>query len=81
MDFTAIIQQYGIVGGGLIALAWFANKQISQTREDTKEREAKMFSTLERFGNCMDHFSETLTKIDMRLNSVEQKIDELNDGK
>lgn len=54
---------------------WFLYQMVQQNREDTSKREERMYKQLDKFGESMDRFNDTLIAIDKRLEVVEDKID------
>lgn len=53
--------------------------QIAELREDSKRREERLYQQIDKFGDSINKFSETLVKIDNRLGDIEGSL--RNDGK
>ena len=74
-----LITQVGFPIACVIGCAYFIWQKSEQNRADTLRREEKMFEQLKRFGDTLDSFNTTLTKIDSRLEVVEKRIGGLED--
>jgi hypothetical protein len=59
----------------MIAMAIFIYRVLSVVNEQNTKRENDMMSQLTRFGDSLDSFNITLTKIDNRLEIVERLVD------
>lgn len=49
-------------------------KREEREREETAKREERMYSQLDKFGDSMDKFNDTLIVIDTRLQRVEKEV-------
>lgn len=72
-----IITNLGFPIACVCGCAYFIWNTTQQAREDNKERENRLYNQLEKFGEAMEKFNDTLIKIDTRLGAVEK---ELNGG-
>lgn len=74
MDFITFIENLGFPVAVAAASGVFIYKTQQQNREDSIRREDRMYNQLEKFGDSMDKFNETLTTIDSRLHELEDRI-------
>ena len=52
------------------------NKTIQdKIMKDNNQREERMFNQLDKFGDSLDNFNTTLTKVDSRLEAVEKAVE------
>lgn len=69
-----IITNLGFPIAVAVGCGYFIYITTQQQREDNNKREEKMFAQLDKFGDSLDSFNTTLTKIDARLEVVEKKV-------
>lgn len=65
----------GVPVVAMIAMAIFICRVLTAVNEHNTERENDMMGQLTRFGDSLDSFNVTLTKIDNRLEIVERLVD------
>lgn len=81
-----IITELGFPIACVVACGYFIWNTTQQTRndnkatqdkimEDNKQREERMFNQLDKFGDSLDNFNTTLTKVDSRLEAVEKAVE------
>ena len=73
MDVTTITQIIDNQGFPILcalALGWFVYKIYIQSTK----REERLYSQIDKFGDSLNSFNTTLTKIDARLEVVEKHI-------
>lgn len=73
-----IITNLGFPIACVVGCGYFIWHTTQQSREDNNRREERMFEQLDKFGDSLDSFNSTLTKIDARLEIVEKKIEDRN---
>lgn len=71
-DAVNIIQTVGVPIFAMLALGWFVMKLWDQQNTDNKEREHKYQEQIAKFSDALTAFNITLTKIDTRLNYLEE---------
>lgn len=69
-----LITTLGFPVACVLGCAYFIWHTNQQQREDNNKREEKLFAQLDKFGDSLDSFNTTLTKIDARLEVVEKKV-------
>lgn len=88
MDFNtmlAAIDNHGFPIICALAMAWFIYQifkktmsqheaNIRQIQEQNEKREERHYQQIDKFSETLDSFNTTLTKIDARLEIVEQHI-------
>ena len=75
MEIGEFISSLGFPVACVVACAYYIIIINRQSREDTKAREERMYSQLEKFSSSLDNFNATLVRIDTRLEAVEKKIE------
>lgn len=70
-----ILPTVGVPVVAMIAMAIFICRVLTVINERNTKRENDMMSQLTRFGDSLDSFNITLTKIDNRLEIVERLVD------
>ena len=75
-EIVNFISSLGFPVACVVACAYYIIIINRQSREDTKAREERMYSQLEKFSSSLDNFNETLVRIDTRLATVEKNLDE-----
>ena len=70
-----IITNLGFPIACVVGCAYFIWHTTQQGRTDNIRREEKMYEQFSKFGDSLDSFNTTLTKIDSRLEIVEKKLD------
>ena len=70
-----LLPTVGVPVVAMIAMAIFIYKILIVVNEHNCKRENEMMSQLTRFGDSLDSFNITLTKIDNRLEIVERLVD------
>ena len=70
-----LLPTVGVPIVAMIAMAVFICKILSIVNENNTKRECQMMTQLTRFGDSLDSFNITLTKIDNRLEIVERLVD------
>ena len=70
-----IITSLGFPIACCVGCAYFIWHNTQQQRGDNIRREEKMYEQFSKFGDSLDSFNTTLTKIDARLEAVEKKLD------
>lgn len=73
-NISNIIANLGFPIACVLGCAYFIYNNNKSQREDSQKREDRMFKQLENFGTTMDNFNQTLTKIDSRLEALENKV-------
>ena len=73
-NISDIIANLGFPIACVLGCAYFIYNNNKSQREDSQKREDRMFKQLENFGITMDNFNQTLTKIDSRLEALENKV-------
>lgn len=73
-EITAVISSLGFPIACVIACGYYIFTINKQTREDSKIREERLYSQLDKFSDSLDNFNKTLTRIDARLEIVEKRI-------
>lgn len=88
MDINSIMQMVSTVGFPIVAClgcGFFVYKQAEANREDcnnrlkqiqetTERREERLLQQMDGFSKSLDRFNETLTRIDARLEVVENNM-------
>lgn len=75
-EIVNFISTLGFPVSCVVACAYYIMVINKQSREDTKAREERMYSQLDKFSDSLDNFNATLVRIDTRLAAVEKKLDE-----
>lgn len=75
MEIGEFISTLGFPIACVVACAYYIMVINKQSREDTKAREERMYSQLDKFSDSLDNFNATLVRIDTRLEAVEKKIE------
>ena len=75
MEIGEFISTLGFPIACVVACAYYIIIINRQSREDTKAREERMYSQLDKFSDSLDNFNATLVRIDTRLEAVEKKIE------
>lgn len=70
-----LLPTVGVPVIAMIAMAVFICRILSIVNENNTKRENQMMTQLTRFGDSLDSFNITLTKIDNRLEIVERLVD------
>ena len=70
-----ILPTVGVPVVAMIAMAIFICRVLTVINEHNTKRENDMMGQLTRFGDSLDSFNVTLTKIDNRLEIVERLVD------
>lgn len=70
-----LLPTVGVPVVAMIAMAIFICRILSIINKNNTNRESQMLSQLTRFGDSLDSFNITLTKIDNRLEIVERLVD------
>lgn len=73
-----LLPTVGVPVVAMIAMAIFIYRILVVINEHNCKRENDMMSQLTRFGDSLDSFNITLTKIDNRLEIVERLVDRQN---
>ena len=73
-----ILPTVGVPVVAMIAMAIFIYRILTIINEHNTKRECDMMRQLTRFGDSLDSFNITLTKIDNRLEIVERLVDRQN---
>lgn len=85
-EMVEIISGVGFPVASVVACAYYINKTQKENREDTirreqqqrednERREERMYSQLDKFGDSMDKFNDTLINIDNRLQKLEKGVE------
>ena len=74
-DFSQIISSLGFPIATAIACGYYILKTQQQAREDSKVREERLYTQLDKFTVSLNSFNATLIRIDTRLGAVEKKLD------
>lgn len=70
-----LLPTVGVPVIAMIAMAVFICRILSIINENNIKRENQMMTQLTRFGDSLDSFNITLTKIDNRLEIVERLVE------
>lgn len=69
-----LISNLGFPIACVVACGYYIMQMNKQAREDTKAREERLYSQLDKFSTSLDNFNTTLIRIDARLGAVEDKL-------
>lgn len=69
-----IIQTVGFPIACVVALGYFLFVIWTKQNETHNAREERLFQQMDKFSNTLENFNITLTRIDSRLERVEQTI-------
>ena len=84
-EIVSVVEGLGFTVACVVSCGIFIWKTQQQSREDainreerereeTAKREERMYSQLDKFGDSMDKFNDTLIVIDTRLQRVEKEV-------
>lgn len=69
-----LISNLGFPIACVIACGYYIMQMNKQSREDTKAREERLYSQLDKFSTSLDNFNTTLIRIDARVGVIEDKL-------
>ena len=76
-DLTTIIQTLGFPIACVVACAFFINKKDTQAREDANRREERMYTQQDKLAETLDKSTDTIERMNIRLDVIEDKIDNI----
>ena len=69
-----LISNLGFPIACVIACGYYIMQMTKQAREDTKAREERLYSQLDKFSTSLNNFNTTLIRIDARVGVIEDKL-------
>ena len=73
-DVVNIISTVGFPITSCILYMFYIYKDKQQTREEHLKRENKLMEQLSKFNEIMNHFNDTLSSLDKRIENIENNL-------